>query len=285
MKYIIVSPVKNEANHINLTLDSVINQSIKPVEWVIVDDGSSDETLSILNEYQEKYSWIKVYKKDNYNEERSGGAKVVRAFNYGLKKLKCLDYDFLVKLDGDLKLPERYFEEVINTFHSDEKIGICGGYILNKYGDKLIMEGKLDYHVRGAFKSVRKQCFEEICGFKEIWNWDGMDQMEAFRLGWKTKVFNTPVVHYKPTSSAYNPIKFHFKCGLNAYKLRNNIILVLLRALGKIKTKPIILTPIIYLLGYIYAFIIQEPKLIDKELGQFTNKFHINRIYSLLLRK
>lgn len=285
MKYTIITPVKNEEDYIRFTLESVVNQTLRPNEWIIVDDGSTDETLSILREYEERYEWIRFIENKTNDEERSGGAKVIKAFYKGYNQILNQDYDFIVKLDGDIKLPETYFQDVSNVFKNEPKVGICGGYLLNKIGDKLIQEIRIDYHVRGAFKSVRKKCFEEIGGFKEIWNWDGMDQMEAFRLGWDSKVINSAVIHYKPTSSAYNPVKFQFKCGWFAYKLRNNLALTLLRSVGRARQKPYFISTLLYFAGYTYSFLTREDKIIEKPLGDYVNKFHINRIFNLILKR
>ena len=285
MKYTIITPVKNEASYIRFTLESVTNQSLMPLEWIIVDDGSTDETLLILREFERKHDWIKVIENKTKHEKRSGGAKIVRAFYVGYQEITNQDYEFIVKLDGDLKLSSNYFQDVANAFKSDPKIGICGGYILNKIGNKLIEEIKKDYHVRGALKAIRKKCFEEIGGFKEIWNWDGLDLMEAFRLGWKSKVIDVPVIHYKPTSSAYNSIKFQFKCGWYAYKLRNNITLTLFRSARVINKKPYFFSAILYLSGYFYSYLKNEDAIINKELGDYTNNFHINRIKKIIKKK
>ena len=282
MKYTIVSPVKNESAHIEHTLKSVIKQTVLPMEWVIVDDGSTDNTLQIIQDFASKHEWIRVVENKTHDEARSGGSKVVRAFNRGFSTIDDHSYDFIVKLDGDLKLPENYFETVIETFIQNPKVGICGGYILNKVGDDLIKEIEIDYHVRGAFKSVRKTCFDEIGGFKEIWNWDGVDQMEAMMRGWETKVFGLPVIHFRPTSTAYNPYRFHFKDGRFAYRLRVNFSLLLLRMGGRIKKRPFLISALIYFLGYIYAMIRREEFIVGNDVGDFTNKFHTKRILNQL---
>jgi glycosyltransferase involved in cell wall biosynthesis len=282
MKYTIVSPVKNESAHIEHTLKSVIKQTVLPMEWVIVDDGSTDNTLQIIQDFASKHEWIRVVENKTHDEARSGGSKVVRAFNRGFSTIDDHSYDFIVKLDGDLKLPQNYFETVIETFIQNPKVGICGGYILNKVCDELIKEIEIDYHVRGAFKSVRKTCFDEIGGFKEIWNWDGVDQMEAMMRGWETKVFDLPVIHYRPTSTAYNPYRFHFKDGRFAYRLRVNFSLLLLRMGGRIKKRPFLISALIYFLGYIYAMIRREGFIVGKDVGDFTNKFHTKRILNQL---
>ena len=277
MNYTIISPVKNEGKFIKNTLDSVINQSIKPKEWIIVDDGSTDDTLDILKKYASNHKWLKIIENKTHSEERAGGSKVVRAFYKGYDSITDHNYDFVVKLDGDLKLPENYFETVIVNFKKNPKIGLCGGYILNKIGDDLIQEGPIDYHVRGAFKSVRKQCFEEIGGFSHVWNWDGLDEMEAMRLGWQTLVFDLPVIHYRPTSGAYDYRKQNFKHGIEAYKTRDSLILTIIRLLAKSAKKPH-LSGFYFFKGYLSGFFKREPRVISKELSKFTNKFHLNRI-------
>lgn len=277
MNYIIVSPVKNEAKHIKNTLDSVMSQTIKPKEWVIVDDGSTDDTLAILKEYESKCSWIKIVENKTHDESRAGGSKVVRAFYKGYEFVKDKEYDFIVKLDGDLKLPDHYFETVIEHFNKDPKVGLSGGYVMNKIGDDLVQEGDISYHVRGAFKSVRKECFADIGGFKHVWNWDGLDEMEAMRLGWKTAVFELPVIHYRPTSGAYDFRKQNYKHGFEAYKTRDSLILTLIRFLAKSAKKPH-LSGIYFLKGYFHGFFKREPRVISKELSRFANKFHLKRI-------
>jgi poly-beta-1,6-N-acetyl-D-glucosamine synthase len=279
MRYVIVTPAKNEAEFIEFTIQSVLNQTLKPIEWIIVDDGSDDLTFEKACKYQQNCHWINVIRSHTFSEDRSGGAKVVRAFNYGFSQLKQKDYDFIVKLDGDVELPSDYFESVAKEFREDENLGLCGGIIMNKMGDKLIQEGGFDYHVRGALKAVRKDCFEQIGGFKPIWNWDGLDEMHALYLGWKTKTISKYVVHFRPTSNAYDPVKHAYRSGFEAFKMRNSYFLTLLRTIYRIPKKPLLINSFSYFKGYISALLKKEPHHIEKDLARFINKFHIRRIF------
>lgn len=278
MKYVIITPVKDEKDYILKTIDSVINQTIKPLEWIIVDDGSEDNTFEIASAYSNQYSWIKVIRHQTNGQERIGGAKVVRAFNYGYNQLSSKDYHFLVKLDGDIEIPLDYFESVIKEFKKDARLGLCGGIILNKIGNQLVQEYSHNYHVRGAFKAIRKECFEQIGGFKEIWNWDGIDELEAMYYGWRTATIPKYVVHFRPTSMAYNPIKHAFRSGYEAYRTRNTFFLTIVRAVNRLRKKPLLFNSISYLLGYTFAFLRGESRYINKDLAKFINRFHYHRI-------
>jgi len=283
MKYVIITPAKNEEKFIEHTILSVINQTLKPVEWVIVDDGSDDLTYEKAKYYEKENPWIHVFRSETLSEDRSGGAKVVRAFNHGFSKLTQKEYDFVVKLDGDLELPLDYFESVANEFRKDEKLGLCGGIIMNKYGDKLVQEGGMDYHIRGAFKAIRKDCFKQIGGFKYIWYWDGIDEMNALFLGWKTKTIPKYVTHFRPTSNAYDPVKHAYKCGYEAYRMRNSFTLTILRSIYRISWKPVFVNSFSYLKGYFAASGKKETFHIEPDLARFINNFHTKRILNKFL--
>lgn len=278
MNYVIITPARNEGKFIGFTIDSMINQTLLPVEWIIVDDGSADDTYHVAKDYADRIPWIKVFRHETQNEERSGGAKVVRAFNYGYARLTATEYDFIVKMDGDIQLPEDYFESISHEFGKDPQLGMCGGIILNKFGDKLIREGGLDYHVRGAFKAIRKQVFEQIGGFKPIWNWDGIDEMEAMYHGWTTRSIPKYVIHHRPTSHAYDPIKHAYKSGYEAYRMRNSVFLTILRTLFRIPKRPLFLNAASYLRGYLTSWFKRESRHIDQDLARFINRFHTKRV-------
>ncbi len=279
MNILVITPVKNESQFILKTICSLIKQSVKPKKWLIVDDGSTDDTVNIINEKILKYDWIELKLFKTKYEERTGGSKVVRAFNYGLSFVSADDYDFIVKLDGDLELPKNYFEAMINEFESDNKLGICGGTIYNKYSDNYIKIEKVSrFHVRGALKMIKINCWKDINGFKEIWNWDGIDIMEAQFKGWSTRSIDVPVIHLRPTSSAYDPLQHAFKSGYESYKMRSSLFLTLIRAIFKIKIKPYLKCSYYYLQGYFKANSNKEKLIISPELAKFINKKNYSRL-------
>lgn len=181
--YIVITPAHNEESYIRFTLDSVVAQTSLPAQWVIVDDGSTDGTASIVRDYADKHPWIKLVKNSPHDTKRQGGGNVVRAFNYGYQALDITDFEFIVKLDADLTLPPNYFEEVGKSFLSEPGIGLCGGFLTAPSNGTWKNEGTASYHLRGAIKAYRKKCFDQIGGLVVTLNWDGIDEMKAMSLG------------------------------------------------------------------------------------------------------
>src|SRR5438445_10883302 len=108
-KYVVVSPVRDEARHITKTLQSVIHQTMRPSEWIIVDDGSRDETGRIIDEYAKQYPWIVALHRADRGQ-RVPGSGVMQAFYDGSRHLDSEDWEFVVRLDGDVGLERHYFQ-------------------------------------------------------------------------------------------------------------------------------------------------------------------------------
>ncbi|MFZ6033691.1 MAG: glycosyltransferase family 2 protein [Melioribacter sp.] len=283
MKHVIITPVKNEENYIRFTIESIINQTELPIEWIIVDDGSTDKTVFIVKEFLKRYNWIKLIRLNTKDEKRKGGSKVVNAFYEGYKRLENTDWDFISKIDGDLTLPNNYFEIIFNEFKNEKNLGICGGTIFQKNDKGELVEEKVhNYFVRGALKTISRDCWQEISGFKKIWFWDSLDLMEAHYNGFTTKSINIPVIHHRKTSSAYNPVWHSFKSGYESFKMRYSFLLVFIRTVTTLKKRPFIVCSFFYFAGFVFALIKLEKRLIPKDLSTFINLFHYKVIISKL---
>ncbi len=275
-EYVVVTPAYNEEKYIIYTLDSVIKQTILPKQWIIVDDGSSDKTTEIVEEYTQKYKWIKLVRK-NKEEKRSAGAKVVRAFNYGYENID-VDFEFISKLDADLTLPVNYYELLLKSFNQDKTLGLCGGYCKIKKGDRWTKERTASYHVRGAFKTYRKTAFQKINGFDQILGWDGLDQMKLMFYGWDILVLDLPVLHHRITGSESNKRELYKRLGKSVYKKDYRSFLAIVRSVAISIRKKELSCGIYFLLGYYKAFKNREEKNVSKELGKFIRKFQYKRI-------
>jgi glycosyltransferase involved in cell wall biosynthesis len=278
-KYIVITPAYNEEQYIRKTLESMVRQQLLPAQWVVVDDNSSDATAAIVEEYQRKYSWITLVRKQT-KESREVGAKVVRTFYYGLEKINERDYDFLVKLDADIELPPDYFNQIAQEFKKDKTLGICSGYCTVLKNDQWVEEKIAYYHTRGPIKSYRKACFEDIGGIKEVMGWDGIDDMTAMSKGWKTRQLRLPVKHFRPTGHASDPKKLRLRQGRAYYQRGYGPILIVIRTLSKIYR-----TGSKYewylLQGFFEAWKTGLPKYVDPEVERFTRNFQYKRIFKL----
>jgi glycosyltransferase involved in cell wall biosynthesis len=178
MKYVMITPVYNEEKNIEITIKSVLQQTLLPQRWIIVDDNSSDSTYQIVDSYRKNYEWITLIKAPRNHGQKGQfkglHARAITPFNFAYQFLDE-SFDFIVKLDGDLDLPSNYFCKISDTFIKYPDVGICGGYCVFYRDGKEYKEKSASYHVRGAFKSIRMECWEDIGGFVDIIGFDGLD--------------------------------------------------------------------------------------------------------------
>jgi len=279
---VIITPARDEDKYIEYTLKSVCEQTLLPKQWIIVNDGSTDNTAALVKKYQEKYSWIKLVNNENKLEKRLSGAKVIRAFYIGYNTLMNRNYEFIVKLDADLILPENYFDRVSIAFKENSKVGLCGGYCVEKKNGKLIKKRTSKDHIRGAIKAYRKQCFEDIGGLKPILGWDGLDEMTAKYLGWEIKQLSIQVVHLRETNKEYKPLLHRFHSGMAYYRTGYGVILAMLKTVFWGFRNPYVIGGITFAIGYIAAVIKGEQKIGDKNMRIFFRRFKYNRVLQLL---
>src|SRR5258708_35461052 len=162
-KYVVITPVRDEETYLPCAIKSMIAQTILPREWVIVNDGSTDGTGRIIDEYAAKYPWIRaVHRQDR--GFRKWGAGIIEAFYAGFDALTCTDWDFMSKLDGDLAFDPGYFEGTFERFAADPKIGIGGGVLYHYTNGEKILERHPVFHVRGGVKIYRRACWDALGG-------------------------------------------------------------------------------------------------------------------------
>ena len=202
IKYVVITPVRDEEEHLRSTIASMIQQTVLPEEWVIVDDGSKDRTGKIIDEYASRYPWIRAVHRQDRGFRKAGGG-VVDAFNDGYRALTCSNWEFVAKFDGDLTFSPDYFEECFDEFQKDARLGVGGGVICYVEDGKKRFEEAPAFHVRGATKIYRKACWDGIAGLLTAPGWDTMDEVKANSLGWSTRSFpHLHLVHQRDTGSA-----------------------------------------------------------------------------------
>ena len=282
MKYYIVIPAHNEEKFIGLTLQSILEQTCKPSKIVVVDDNSSDSTSKIVADFMLKDGSISFIANQS-NAVHLPGSKVVRAFQAGFDTLDN-DFDFVVKLDADLILPNNYFEVVKNHFQSDLKIGMVGGFAYIEKNNEWILENLTDKdHIRGAFKAYRRACFEQIGGLKPAMGWDTVDELLCKFYGWKVKTDKSlQVKHLKPTGANYNKTA-RFKQGEAFYRLGYGFWITGIASikLAFLKRKPQLF--IDYLKGFLQAKSTKMPLLVTPEQAKFIRNYRFKKMISKLI--
>lgn len=277
-KHLIIVPFFNEEKFLERFLDSIIHQSMIPTKLILVDDGSTDDSPRIAIHYANSFKWIEYYKHTSDNRKEQG-TKVIRAFNFGLNKVNWEDYEFISKFDADLEFPSNYLNEILQAFN-DSTVGLVGGRIAELKKKNWVVIPQASYHIRGALKTYRMKCFQEIDGLIPVLGWDGLDEMKAFYFGWESRIIDVKVKHFRPASSDYDPVKLSKKKGIAAYTNGASFFMTFLRMIFKLKSKPRFKVGLSFMEGYLEARRKKMPKNVDDDLAKFINKFHFKRILS-----
>jgi len=279
MEYYIVIPAYNEEAFIALTLQSLASQTLLPKKVVVVDDNSTDNTKAIVLSFAEQHPWITLVSKSS-EAIHLPGSKVIQAFQKGLETLDR-NYDIMVKLDGDLIVPNNYFETVISHFMSDPQIGMAGGFAYIEKNGEWVLENLTDKdHIRGAFKAYRKACFEQIGGLKPAMGWDTVDELLAKFHNWKVVTDSSlKVKHLKPTGANYNKAA-RYKQGEAFYSLGYGFLITSIASakLAMMKKKPLLF--IDYIRGFLKAKAAAKPLLVNKEEAEFIRKYRWQKMKS-----
>ena len=277
MKYYIIIPAHNEADFIALTLNSIASQTLLPSKVVVVNDNSTDATASIVTEFSNAHNYISLVNKTS-EAIHLPGSKVIQAFQKGFETVDA-DYDFIVKLDADLILPDNYFETIINHFKKDDKIGMVGGFAYIEKNGQWILENLTDKdHIRGAFKAYRKECFLQIGNLKPAMGWDTVDELLCKFYGWKVVTdADLKVKHLKPTGANYNKTA-RFKQGEAFYSLGYGFLITAIASakLAIMKRKPLLFFD--YIQGFWKAKLSKKPLLVSDEQAKFIRNYRWNKM-------
>ena len=274
-RYVLISPCRDEADYVKETLDSVIAQSMRPAKWVIVDDGSTDRTPEILAEYAARHDWIEVVTR-NDRGQRSVGPGVVEAFYAGYDTINPDDYDYLCKLDLDLRLPPRYFE-ILMARMVDPRIATCSGKAYVQEGARLVNERHGDDTSLGMSKFYRVSCFKAIGGFVREVMWDGIDCHRCRMNGWIACSWDEPelrFVHLRLMGSSQQGILTgRMRHGYGQYFMGTGLFFIAASAISRINQKPYVLGGLAILWGWIKSALQHKPRYEDREFREFLRRY------------
>ena len=286
LQLVLVTPAHNEATFIERTLISVIHQNVTPIKWVVVSDGSTDETNQILQRYENEHDWIECIKLPPRSERHFAGK--VHAFNIGFDRVRHLDFDIVGNLDADISFDDPdYFAYLLDRFVEDPQLGVAG----TPY-----REGGIQYdyrfsrkeHVSGACQLFRRECFESIGGYVplKVGGIDLVAVVTARMKGWTTQTFTAKFcMHHRRMGSAKsNIITATFKGGYHDYLMGVHPAWQLCRCLYQTTRKPIILGGVLLLVGYAWAMLTRAEQPVSVEFVRFRRMEQTRWLHDFMKR-
>jgi poly-beta-1,6-N-acetyl-D-glucosamine synthase len=260
-RLLIITPVRNEAEHIQRVAAGLLAQVRKPDLWLVVDDGSEDNTLEVAERLSLEIDFMRVVSTPPEFTRAAGDRLAVaaapRAFNYGLQTIdpsQLATFTHIGKLDGDVELLSGYFAAVLAEFDRDRRLGIAGGVILERHRGEWQETASAPEHVRGALKLYGKDCFVAIGGVSERLGWDGIDEVTARMRGFDTRSLSQArALHHRHTGSADGRLRGHVRWGEAHWILHHGPAWTLMRAARVAAIRPRIVSGAAYLYGYARA--------------------------------
>jgi glycosyltransferase involved in cell wall biosynthesis len=288
LKYVLITPAWNEEGHLANLIRSVQRQTVLPLRWVIVSDGSTDKTDEIVRSHAEYYPWIVLLRRERDSSRDFAGK--AHAVNAGYESLRSLDFDLVGNLDADITLPADYYEFLINKFAEMPELGVAGTPFIEDAANPTAhsyAHGFADLsHVSGACQFFRRRCFDEIGGYAPL-RQGGIDWVAvttARMRGWTTRTFvEKTCLHHRPMGTAdRNPLRARFRHGQEEYLVGGHPIWQLLRALFQMKNPPLVLGGLCLLAGYASAWAAREPSAIPSALRDFHRREQMARLRKLV---
>jgi poly-beta-1,6-N-acetyl-D-glucosamine synthase len=271
-RLLVISPIRNEADHLERVARSIAAQRRRPDLWLLVDDHSTDETREIAERLAAELPFVTVLSAPPHPpllnpRDRLASAAAPRTFNFGLTSVEWSGYTHITKLDGDMELPPEYFERVLAEFEADERLGMAGGLRRELVRGKWKLEQvPTEHHVNGALKTYSRECFEAIGGVQERLAWDTIDETLARMHGFRTRTFEDLVaIHHRPWASADGTLRGRARYGTAAYIVHFPAYWVALRSLKIAASRPEGISGLAFLYGYVRAALRRTPQVEDSD--------------------
>ncbi len=284
-QYALVTPVRNEADHVGRTIDAVAAQTLLPQRWVIVSDGSTDATDDIVRKRAASLPFLRFVRRDA-DAERDFNSKVL-AIREGLAQLAGVEYEFIGNLDGDVSFAPDYFEKLLAHFTVEPRLGIAGGLIHEGAGltsrAQFVNTG---HSVAGAVQMFRRTVYEQIGGYPPLRHGgeDAAAEIMARMHGWQTHTFSELLVHHhRPTGvEGRGVLRSFFDLGRREALLGYHPLFEFLRSINRMLAPPIVLGGLVQFAGYTAAKLRGESPVLPKDCVAFLRSEQMRRIRALL---
>jgi biofilm PGA synthesis N-glycosyltransferase PgaC len=271
VRYSIITPAHNEERFISRTIRSMVEQTVRPVQWLIVDDASSDRTAEVVQQYTSEFPFIQLVRHVR-SGQRSFGHKVA-AFKYGLGQIGESQYDFIGNLDADVSFKPDYFATLLNRFAADPKLGIGGGAIYSDHDGKFISQRVAPDSVAGAVQLFRRECFEQIGGYMPL-PYGGIDaaaEIMARTKGWSARTFfDLEVLEHRRTGSAGGrPLYASAREGLKFHSLGYTFPFYCVRCLYRLFSRPVLVGSLAAFSGFLFGMLKGNPIGLPADAARF----------------
>jgi biofilm PGA synthesis N-glycosyltransferase PgaC len=283
VKYVLITPARNQPAFIEKTLDSVVAQTVLPERWIIVDDGSTDRTAQIVESYAKRRSWIELIRRSRRADRNFAGK--AHAFNAGFERVRSLPFDVIGNLDADISFEPDYFEILIGKFCEFPKLGVAGTPMREAKYHALKDSFYNERDVFGGCQLFRRHCFEDVGGYTPI-QWGGIDwvAVRTARLkGWQTRSFSDRFFyHHRPMGATESTTwKAKFDYGRKDYFLGNHPLWQVFRVSFQMMKRPYVVGGLVLLLGYFYSFASRMERPVATELLKFHRQEQLERLKGL----
>jgi len=285
--YVLITPARNEAQFIELTIKSVIAQKIRPLRWLIVSDGSTDGTDDIVTKYAAQHPWIELVRMPERRERHFAGK--VHAFNAGYARVKDMRYAVIGSLDGDISFDEDYFAFLLQKLAENPALGLVGTPFNDSSNQTYDYRFVSIEHVSGACQLFRRECFEQIGGYVPV-KGGGIDHIAVITArmrGWKTRTFTDKMcVHHRGMGTAqHSALMARFRTGALDYALGGHPIWEFFRTLYQMSKKPLVIGGLALASGYVWALARRVERPIPPETVAFRRREQMQRLRNFLAGK
>ena len=283
MKYVLITSARNEEAFIAKTIESVTAQTQLPEYWVITDDGSTDSTADIIEQYAARFPWISLIRRINRpNRHFTGKAD---AINAGFKFLEMAQFDIVGNLDADVSFEPDFMEFLMQKFSADPQLGVAGAPYIEGDFDSARDSFEGENFVAGQIQLFRRQCFEEIGGYAKsrAGGVDWIAVMTARMKGWKVRSFaEKRFIHHRTMSTAERGLlTAYFSYGQKDYYLGGSPFWEMFRLAFRATKKPVLIGGMAMGVGYCHAMLTRMERPVPMELLRFHRHNQIKKLKNI----
>jgi glycosyltransferase involved in cell wall biosynthesis len=276
LRYIAITPARDEENFLPRLIGSVTSQTLKPERWIIIDDGSTDASAEIIDQAAAQYPWIEAKHLPVGRERLPGGESVLMQF---LPESLWRNYDAILRVDADVSFKPDFVDSLAAEFKREPALGIAGSALFEPEGAVWREIRSPAYHTRGAVKMYSRECFEAIGGLATGLGWDTVDEARAMMLGFKSHSFrHIRAYHHRPQGTAGGYLKGNLAAGLAAYNVGYHPLFLLMRAAKRGMSYPPVVGGLFLLAGYLQGYLRRDEKIASPDLVRFIRKQQLRRL-------